>query len=104
MNKYFLLLITSFASLSLNAAEGQSGKKDEWTFTEKGTTRAGEIYYMLDNSNGDHVFVQLRANKEVVLKVNSQGEAGAVVDRYDAGLILTLCEENKTKFQKIINK
>lgn len=93
MNKYFLLLIASFASLSLNAAE------DQWTFTEKGITRAGEIYYMLDNSNGDHVFVQLRANKEVVLKVNSQGEAGAVVDRYDAGLILTLCEENKTKFQ-----
>jgi len=111
MNKYFLLLITSFASLSLNAAEGQSGKQDEWTFTEKGTVKGrtqaeaittNQKYYILDNTNtGEHIFFQIfegAVNRRVCLKLDANGRVH-VMQPYDAGIILALCEKNEKKFQ-----
>ncbi len=68
MNKYFLLLITSFASLSLNSAEGQLREKPEWTFIEKGTVTgskqfgarilADQEWYIFEGKDGSHYFVQ----------------------------------------------
>lgn len=70
MNKYFLLLIASFASLSLNAAAGQGYqyKPQELVFVERGEVKGGtqfgarilakQEWYKFETTDGRSYFVQ----------------------------------------------
>ena len=96
MNKYFLLLITSFASLSLNAAEGQGYqgqgyqyKPQELKFVEKGTVKGGEQFgarilahqewYKFTTTDGKSYFVQHKEGGQDVATGRDTGVNGTVV-------------------------
>jgi hypothetical protein len=91
MNKYFLLLITSFASLSLNAAEGQGYqyKSQELKFVEKGTVKGGEQFgariladqewYKFTTTDGKSYFVQHKEGGKDVATGRDTGVNGTSV-------------------------
>lgn len=91
MNKYFLLLIASFASLSLNAAEGQGycNKLDQLIFLEKGGVAGGtqsgarilahQEWYIFEKKDGSHYFVQHKEGGVDLVTGKDSGVNGTVV-------------------------
>lgn len=102
MNKYFLLLITSFASLSLNAAEGQPGK-DEWNFIERGESAAGKHYIVEDKEH--HFLIQVRNDGESTgHKRSLAGGVTVKMSPSEMRSIVKECNQNLEKFEKILIK